>query len=153
MVVEQRRAFITASLTEEPFNPITSAPGVEIPEGFNEFRLGSPVSAWLDDPRPVFSRIFSGVPVQFPVQELFLNLFIMQENQYEAMIRLQFENATQARGMAAILNIARGFAGADPVSSILFASPPIQSGQNVDIRSAALGEDEITLLLQMFLIY
>jgi len=158
MVVEQRQVFAAASLLDGvPFEPVASAPGVEIPEGFNDFRhensgLPSSVYGWVDNPASMISQIMAGLPIQFPVKELFLNLFVVDENQYEAKIRLQFENATQARGMAAIINLARNFAPDDPVSVIFFANSPVQNGASIDITSSSLNQSELSLLLEMFLL-
>jgi hypothetical protein len=156
MSIEQRQVFAFASLKDEPLDPRPLARGVEIPKGFNEFRQVrdgfpvSPLSCWLEDPGLLLSRILADLPIRFPVQELFLNLYVMEENQYEAEIRLQFENASQARGMAAILNLARGFAPNNPMSAIFFANPSVQNGNNLDIKTNVLSEAEILNLFNIF---
>jgi hypothetical protein len=94
----------------------------------------------------------AGIPVRFPVQNLFFNLFPVANNRYEAVIRLQFENASQARGMAAILGLAGGFTSDDPnmmIAALFLANSPVQNGRNVDIKTAVLTEMEITQLLKI----
>ena len=156
VALNTRQAFVAASLNNESRDPLTHPPGMEIPEGFNEFRRGAPLSCWLENPAPAIYRILNemGVPIRFPVQKLFFNISPAGEN-FESVIRLEFESATQARGVAAILNLAGGFvAGDESIAAALFlANPPVQNGQNIDIKTAPLSAQEISLLLQMFSLY
>ncbi|MDR0322173.1 MAG: hypothetical protein LBI28_11770 [Treponema sp.] len=156
VALNTRQAFVAASLVNESRDPVTPPPGMEIPEGFNEFRAGAPLSCWLENPAPAIYRILNemGIPIRFPVQKLFFNIAPTGEK-FESVIRLQFENATQARGVAAILNLAGGFASSDDfiASALFLANPPVQNGQNIDIKTAPLSAREISLLLQMFSLY
>jgi len=159
MAVSPRQAAAASSANNEPFDPFAYAPGVEIPEGFNEFRKmaegSAPLSLWLENPAPSISRVLggAGVPLRFPIKGLFINLLPIQENRHEAVIRLGFENASHARGMAAVLSLAAGLLPSDPnsiIASILFANPPILNGSNIDIKSAALSEAGIIQLIGLF---
>jgi hypothetical protein len=158
MAIEQRQVFAFASLKEEPFDPHPSQRGVEIPLGFNEFRLGndgfpvSPLSCWLENPSHILNWILADLPMQIPAQQVFFNFNILEKDQYETEIRLQFGNVSQARGMVSILNLARRYEPDNPISAVFFANPPVQDGSNVDIKSNILSEGEISLLLQMFLL-
>jgi hypothetical protein len=154
-----RQAFVV-STKDSPVNP-AAAEGVKIPKEFVEFRRGfekSVLSCWLEDPAPFINRMLdrNGFPVNVPAEKLYVNLLPAGVNKYEAVIRLQFENASQARGIAAILNLAGGLISAnsiDPMSTALFfANPPVQNGVNVDIKTAPLSKEEISLLFQVFLI-
>jgi len=151
IAMNRRQAFISASLKNEPSDPITQAPGAKIPEGFQGFCGSSPLSCWLENPGPVINRILSnaGVPLRSPIKGLFINLFPTLEKKYEAVIRLQFENTSHARGMAAILNLASGLAP-NEIAAFFFANPPVQNGSNIDIKSAPLGETEIAALFRLF---
>jgi hypothetical protein len=147
-------AYAAASLTGEPFEPFTPLPGLEIPKSFIEFRQvsygdsNSILSFWIPNPPVLLSRIFAGLPVQ-SVKNLFINIYPVSQEQYEAVIRLQFENTSHARGMATILSIASGFSS-DPLLLILLANPPVVNGSAIDIRSAPLGEKEMKILLELF---
>jgi hypothetical protein len=149
-------AYAATSKTGEPIEPFTPLPGIKIPEGFNEFRKesyglsNSPLSCWITNPPVLLNRILEGLPVQ-SVKNLFFNLFPATEGQYETVIRLQFENQSHARGMAVILSLASGFSS-DPLLSIFLANPPVVNGSAIDIKSAALSEKEIKVLLELFLI-
>jgi len=150
-----KQAFAAASLIDTPFEPQTApALRVEIPDGFNDFRAGSPLSCWLSDPASVISDIFqnAGIPVQFPVQELFINLF-PAENGCHALLRFQLENAPQARGMAAMLNLAGVFisGGSVPLlNALLFANAPVLREHCLEIKTGVLSDDEMLLVFKMF---
>jgi len=152
IALNQRQAFITSSKEQVP--PLASSPGAAVPEGFNSFRrqyASAALSGWVEDPGPSIQYILSQarVPIRFPVKQLFINLNEVGQSRYEAVLRLQFENATQARGMAAILNLAGVFSINDPelmLAALFLANPPVQSGNNLDIKSAALSEEELLLL-------
>jgi hypothetical protein len=149
IALNSKQAFVTAS-TEGPVNPVTAAP-LEMPEGFSQFSRASPFSCWLENPAPVISRILNdaGIPLRFPVQQFFCNLYPLTGNQYEAMIRLQFENAVQARGVAAILSLASNLSNDDTsiISLLFLANPPVVNGRNIDIKTAVLSRDDIARLL------
>ena len=158
LAVGSRQAFAASSLTGDPFDPL-SKEGIELPEGFADFRRNagviSPFSCWLENPAILISRIMNdlGFPLGIPVQKLFINLMPTQEEKYETLIRLQFENAAYARNMIRIFNMAAGlFSGNFDIAlaSLFFANPPVLNGSNVDIRSAALDEEEIVQLLGFF---
>lgn len=161
IAMNSNQAFVVSSNNKAPANPVTSAGGVTMPEGFYEFSSGYPVSCWLEDTAPFLDRIFNvtEMSVRFPVQYIFVNLYPADSsdspNQYEALIRLQFENALQSRGMAAIFNLAAGLMSNDDATfaSVLFANPAVQNGRSLDIRTKRLTEKDITLLLEIFLLY
>jgi len=140
-------AYAAASYSSEPFEPFTPPPGVEIPKGFNEFRKGSPLSCWVASPLVLLNRMFAGLPVK-SVLNLFFNLSPAPEKKYEAVIRLQFENPSHAKGMAVLLSLASGFSS-DPLLSSFLTNPPAVNGRVLDIRSTPLGEKEIKALLKL----
>jgi hypothetical protein len=156
--ISSKQVRAVVSLNSEPVDPVTASPGMEIPEGFNEFRRDSIFSCWMENPNLAISRIMSdlGFPFNSPVKKLFISLVPVQEVKYEALIRLQFENASYARAMTAILNIAYGFLHGNTnsiIASILFANQPVLNGNNVDIKSAVLDEEKIVQLLGLFTLF
>ncbi|MDR2717232.1 MAG: hypothetical protein LBB89_04100 [Treponema sp.] len=140
-------AYAAASLTNEPIEPFAPQPGVQVPEGFDEFRRSSPLSCWIANPSVMLTRMFAGLPVQ-SVVNIFINLFPVQEGQYETVIRLQFENPSHARGMAVIISFASGFSSNTFLSAFL-SNPPVVNGSAVDIKSAPLSETEIKDMLKL----
>jgi len=157
LALNRRQAFAVSTLNKKPAEPLAASPGMEIPQGFNEFRKKAPVSFWFDNPAPALIKILSeaGIPVRFPVQKLFFNLYQAGEkDKFEAIIRLQFENASQARGIAAILNLAGGFVSNDPgmaVTALFLANPPVVSNNNIDIKTAVLDKAALQALLNYFI--
>jgi hypothetical protein len=144
-------AYASASLTNEPLEPFTPTPGIEIPDGFNEFRKGAPLSCWIANPSVFLNRMFAGLPVQ-SVKSLYVNLLPAPEKKYEAVIRLQFENPSHARGLSVILALASGFSSSsNPLLSTFLHNLPVVNGNNVDIKSMPLGEKEIKILLELLL--
>jgi hypothetical protein len=100
-----------------------------------------------------------GVPLNFPVQKLFISLYPAEiknsVEQYEAQIRMRFENAVYARGAAVIFSLAGNITPdeSDVLQTIFFSNPPVVNGSNIDIKTTALSGGEITLLLETFLLY
>lgn len=151
LVLNSKQAFIASS----PSYPVAAAPGVKAPEGFSEFDMRAPVSCWVENPVPLLTGILneSGLPLQIPARQLFINLYPAPSNQCEAIIRMQFENAAYARGIISLLNLAGNFSSDSLPAKILFSNPPVQNGNNVDIKTAAMDEKDISLLFQMIFIY
>jgi len=154
--MDSKQAFVISSKDDTPYYPVTAAQGVQPPEGFGEFRVESPFSCWMEDPAPFINQMISGsgLPIQIPARKLFINISPAAE-QYEAAVRIQFDSAAQARGIAAIINLASNFisggSGQDSILvSILFSNPSVQNGNNLDIN-ASLSEAEISMLFNLFL--
>jgi len=153
--LSSKQAFVVSSVSSVPVNPAPSAPGVEIPKELGDFNRGAPISCWLEDPAPMFDQMLSRLPIRFPVQGLFLCLYSKGNNQYEAEIRLQFGNASQALGAAAILALASGLVdnSASSFFSVFLINQPVTNGRNLDIKTNLMNEKEISLLFEMFLLY
>jgi len=145
VLMDASYAYAAASNSSEPFEPFTPQPGLEIPKGFNEFRKDSPLSCWVASPIALLNKVFAGLPVQ-SVVNLFFNIFPTAEERYEAVIRLQFENPSHAKGMSVILSLASNFSSDSLLSSFL-SNPPAVNGNAIDIRSTPLSEDDIKNLL------
>ena len=126
-------------------------------EGFAEFHRHATISCWIVDPAPVIVRMLNsnGIPIRIPAENLFIILFPAETQEvvgnYEAVIRLQFETASQARGIATALALAANFVvgSIDPMlSSVFFANAPVQNGRNLDIKTAQFTKDEIAGFLK-----
>jgi hypothetical protein len=156
VVINSKQVFAVA-WHDEHLNPVPATAGVKMPEGFAQFMRGSALSCWMDSPALLLNQILlnEGIPVNLPAEQLFLNLNLKNGNQYEVLFRLKFENAAQARTIAGVLALAGAFSVNQKslMSSLFFANPPVLNGRNIDIKTALLSEKEITLLLQMFLLY
>ncbi|MDR0486869.1 MAG: hypothetical protein LBG91_01345 [Treponema sp.] len=163
VALDSRQAF-AVSWIDTPVSPITAAPEVETPEGFGEFRRGAPLSCWIEEPGAAVNRFMesSGIPLQAPIEKIFVSLFPAPGNQYEAVIRMQFAGASQARSVAALFNLARLFMGVPAkseadvnslIAALFFANPPAQNGRDLDIKTCVLNEKELSLLFNRFLLY
>jgi len=157
IAIEAKQAFAASWLNT--YDSPAAASVIAYPENFNEFRQGSPFSCWFDTPAPLINSVIksSGIPLNLPAEKLFINLYPSAEKQYEALIRVQFESTTQARGMAAMLSIAGSFMSDDSspsiMASLFFANPPVQNGHSLDIKPAVLSEAEIKQLLELFKVF
>jgi len=165
--MNSKQALIASSLTSQPFDPLTASnqSGAEIPGGFNEFRgqrsgsaddnAAADLSCWLVSPGETISDMLNdaGLPIRFPIKELFINLNSASDGKYKAVIRLQFDNTTQARGMASIINLASafGFSNTNFIASLFMSNPSVQSGNSLDFFSNPLSEQDIATLFNLFL--
>ena len=148
LAVTAKNLFAVSSLNAAPANPFAS--GAETPEGFTDFSRGAVLSCWVSNPAEMFRQILSkaGVPLTVPVRQLFINLNsgVQSNKQYEAVLRLGLENATQARGLAAIMRVAGAFTSDDPdlqTAMLLLSNPSVQNGRNLDIKINFSSEEEI----------
>jgi hypothetical protein len=151
LVLNSKQAFVASS----PSYPVPAASGVKTPEGFSEFGMQSPVSCWIENPAPLLSGLLNetGIQLQIPARQLFINLYPAPSNQFEAIIRMQFENAAYARGMMGLLNLAGNFSSDSTLEKLLFSNTPVQNGNNIDIKTAVMDERDISLLFEMIFIY
>jgi hypothetical protein len=174
VALNAKQAFVSASLGDTPDEPFASPPGIEAPDGFDEFRRGALIACWLENPGATVNRIFTAmqIPLQLPAERLFVSVFPVAgeadsgggeaagTHKYEALLRIQVSSAAQARGVASLFALAGAFfsggaAGGGPaaLASIFFANPPVLDGQNLNIKTAVLTEKEIALLFSIFSVY
>ena len=149
VLLTSSHAYAAMSQNGDAIDPFTPKPGVQIPEQFNEFRHSSPLSCWIVNPLILLNRMLAGLPVQ-SVKSFYFKLLPTQDKQYEAIIRLQFENPSHARGLATLLLFASSYSTDTPLS-IFLSNPPVVNGSNVDIKTAPLAEKEIKSLLELLL--
>lgn len=152
IALNSEQAFVAASAYGSTV-PFVKSKAAEIPQGFADFSQGSPLSLWFNDPASVIESLQSGsgLSFSFPVQQLFINIYPVSNDLCQAVIRMSFDNSSQARGMAAILSLAGNFLSDNFLSSLLFANPPIQNGNNLDIRTSRLGREDLEALFKMML--
>jgi hypothetical protein len=158
LVINKKRAFIASSMLK-PVNPITTGEGVKIPEDFLDFyRSSAPViGGWFDNPSPLIALVLNNIkiPVRIPADKLFLSFIKAEDGQYQTYIRFKFESPSMARGVTAMLTLAgaaipQGSSGEARLVSLFFAVPPVQIGQYMDIKSAPLSEEDLSLLFRLF---
>jgi hypothetical protein len=161
--LNSKQAFAAAWTEDKPGDPV-AASTVKLPDDFGEFRRGAILSCWLEDPDSRINRIFQamGIPLQLPAEQLFVSLFPATDQKYEAMIRMRFSSATQARALVALFSLARNLMALSPqtgetpmtvLAAILFANPPAQNDRDLNIKTAGLTEKQISLLFDLFSVY
>ena len=131
-------------------DPYSAAPGTPLPEGFAAFHEGSILSCWLDDPAAAVNQKLGemGIPLEIPARQIFVSLIPADEQRYTVNLQIQFTGASQARSLAMMFALARNFI--PPPLSMLFANPPAQDENNLNIATAPLSLREIALLLKLF---
>jgi len=152
LAMSAKNLFVVSSLNNSPADPFTT--GAVVPEGFSDFYRGSVLSCWVNNPASMLQQIMdkAGVPLRAPVNQLFLNLNFgnQAQKQYEAVIRLGFENAAHARGLAAILSLAGAFTSNDPamqIAKLLLSNRPVQTDRFLDIKVNFTREAEVIQLI------
>jgi len=137
----------------------------QVPDGFGAFSRGAALACWLNSPASLLNQKLSemGIPLEIPAEQLFLRLIPAVEAQaggeqsYTAVIRIEVPSAIQARALATILTIGRGFfspgmgsGGAVGLAALLFSKPPVLDGNSLVITTDALSSGEISLLFDIF---
>ncbi|MDR3248975.1 MAG: hypothetical protein LBT39_09345 [Treponema sp.] len=159
-----------------PLDPYTQGAGVDVPEGFTQFRSDSCLAFWMDEPAEPLARFFSGLrlPIQIPAEELMAGLVALPpaaeaaeagpeeaETLYEIKMRIKTPSAANARSLVTLFTAARLFIprgqGADSETfallSLLFARPPQQEGVYLNLRTGPIDERGIALLFRLFSVY
>jgi hypothetical protein len=138
-------------------DPFSAAPGTAIPEGFNEFRKGAVLSCWIDSPGPAINQKLGemGIPLELPAQQIFVSLLPVDDRtaenpQYVARLQIQLPGASQARALTMMFAFARSFLPPQSELSILFANPPVQDDNALNITTSPLSAREISLLFALF---
>jgi len=147
-----------------PTDPFSAAPGITVPHGFSAFSKDAVFSCWFENPGSFLNQKLQtmGIPFELPAERIFISLSPVNEEQqkeqrYEARLKILVSSETQARGLATVFNIARGFlslqTGSDDMTvfaSILFTKAPVLDGKSLNITTAALSGKELTLLFKVF---
>jgi hypothetical protein len=153
------RAFISDG------DPFVQPSGTQSPEGLAPFRQEAVLAGWVDNGAAPINRFLAGlnIPIEIPAGRVLFGVY-QREQGYEARIRIETPSASQARGVAAIISMARLFmpppASADDsltdplaLAGVLFANPPKQEGVYLDVHTGPLNKKGISLLFNMFSVY
>jgi hypothetical protein len=165
-----QEALVSIATGPSPVDPF-SVSGIDvpvktqIPEGFGAFSRGAALACWINSPASLLNQKLSemDIPLELPAEKLFLSLFPADEGRaggerhYTAVIRIEVPSETQARALATILTIGRGFfspgagsGGAFGLADLLFSNAPVQDGNSLVITTDALSAGEISLLFDIF---
>jgi len=135
--------------------PVYEKPGVKMPEGFVAFRHRSgepaPLSLWLENHDFILDRMFNGegIDINLPIDRLYLNLYHVEDNVFQVELRLQMGSPYIQDNF--VMSLA---SESDSVlKNLFFANPPVQNDRNVEFPPIIILEDEIVLLLRMFMKY
>ncbi|GHT65331.1 hypothetical protein FACS1894110_06950 [Spirochaetia bacterium] len=158
------QAFVAMGVNPDPF---AALPGKAGPEGFTQFRQGAALTLWLENPAAPLDRFLNdlNIPLQIPAEQLLIGLYPVLSAEsdsasYEARLRIKTPSPSQARALVILFSMARLASGAADTERggaallpILFAYPPVQDGQFLNIRTAPMDSDEIALLFDLFSVY
>jgi hypothetical protein len=143
----------------ERTSPVPVSNSVEVPDELINFRKQSgefaPLSLWMENPGSMLNQMLARekIRINIPSDRLYLNLYPMEGNLYKAEFRLQFRSDVQAWNLASTLSAINAFplsVSASFLGSLLFFEPPFVNGRNLDFKSDYLTEEEIALLMKMF---
>jgi hypothetical protein len=143
-------------------NPTPEAEGTEIPEGFLDFKNiyeeEAPLSLWMEDPGSMLNQMFARerVRISIPSDRLFLNLYPAGNNLYKAVLKLQFRDEIRAENAAISLSSVTAFPlreYASGLGALFFSEPPFWNNNNLYFQTALLTENEVALLMNLFVYY
>ena len=141
---------------DAPTEPFFKAPGINVPIGFDT--KGAAVACWLAEPGAYINNKINemGLPLEIPAEQLFISLYPAAGQKYRMNIALILPSASQARGIASMLNIARGFYKPDESNSmssfldILLSNHSVAEGSSINISVNNMEVNEIALLFKLF---
>jgi hypothetical protein len=165
-------------------DPFAPAPFVAAPEGIAKLRQEAVMLGWLDHAGVPVNNFLSlaGVPVRIPTDRILFGIHrepdaeaaesdgggeptrqaANTEPRYELRLRVETQNANQARALATLLAFVRGFMenpdiklGAEYRETLrpLLANPPSQDGADLVISADPMSAGEIALLFNRFAVY
>jgi hypothetical protein len=171
--IQKKAAFVSDG------DPFIEGPPVEAPENLEKLRLTEGqmtegqkhalVLGWLENAGTPINNFIStlGLPVRIPAERILFALYETpdpadQGLMYEAALRIETQNASQARALTSILTLVRNLTGgAAPgvdrefleILRPLLANPPGQDGSDLLIRTGPMTPGGIALLLSRFSVY
>jgi hypothetical protein len=168
-------------------DPFAFEPAVAAPEGMAELRWDAVMLGWLDRAGSPINTFLSaaGVPVRIPTDRILFGLYPSEgpsaqadaeaadldgdepragpgEPLYELRLRVETENANQAKALATLLALVRGYIESPEINAapeyrealrVLLANPPSQDGSDLLIHTEPMGAEEIALLFNRFTVY
>jgi hypothetical protein len=172
-------------------DPLDFAPAAATPDGLTELRWEAIMLGWLDQAGTPINNFLStaGIPVRIPTDRVLFGVYQSQppdadvdmamtgasddekpalptaengEPLYELRLRVETENANQAKALAALLAFVRVFAESPDINveagylaalRSLLMNPPSQDGSNLVIHTEPMSAGEIALLFNRFAVY
>jgi hypothetical protein len=162
-------------------DPFPDIPAVTVPEKFQEFRRESLMAGWLENAGTPINNFLSdiGIPMQIPTERILVGIYPSVPDKqdgdeaanseavtglYELRIRVETQNATQARTLTTMFSFMRGRSLSEdsgikvkPEYLDIFRSfldnPPIQDGGDLIVRTGPMNAREIALLFNRFSLY
>jgi hypothetical protein len=170
-------------------DPLAFESAVAPPEGLTELRWDAVMLGWLEDAGAPINNFLSlsGIPVHIPTDRILFGVYRSRgpdpsaemegfvgdeeppprlgengEPLYELRLRVETQNANQARALATLLAFVRVFAEnpdltVDPeyLATLrpLLANPPSQVGPDLAIQTEPMDAGEIALLFNRFSVY
>jgi hypothetical protein len=171
-------------------DPFAFEPAAATPEGIAGLRWEAAVLGWLDNAgRPVNNFLSAaGIPVRIPTDRILFGVYRWSPESdlavevvdidddepelqagfqpglplYELRLRVETENANQARALATLLAFVRVFVEnpditveAEYLEALrpLLANPPSQEGSDLVIRTGPMDAEGIALLFNRFAVY
>jgi hypothetical protein len=161
--IQKTQAFVSDG------DPFIEGPPIEPPEHLADLRSQALVVGWLENAGTPINKFLStlGLPVQIPTDRILFALYetpadANQGLMYEIVLRVETQNASQARALTSILSLVRGFMeAAGPGMDLevleilrpLLANPPGADGSGLLIRTGPMSAEGIALLLNRFAVY
>jgi hypothetical protein len=168
-------------------DPFVPEPFVTMPDGLAELQWEAVILGWLDNAGTPINNFLSlaGAPVHVPTNRILFGIYRSQpdmntemadaatedpvlraagagESLYELRLRVETQNANQAKALATLLALVRVFVE-KPESNLvaehrealrpLLANPPSQDGQDLVISAGPMSAGEIALLFNRFSVY
>jgi hypothetical protein len=165
IALNRHQARITAGIPAKLIDPFLTGQEAAIPPGFSEFSKGAVLACWINDSGELINAMLRemDIPIEIPAELLFIKVESIGEDQYQASLRIQVSSAAQARALVTVLTIAKAFlspgtddgGGSDIDSasvllSVLFANPPVQDGNTLNLKTNILSSREVALLFNIF---
>jgi hypothetical protein len=150
------QAYVSASSGAAPTEPL-GAGSLRIPREFAELGGAPALFCWFEKPGPMLNQFLQalGLPLQIPAERMFVSLAGGPTDdgfQYGASVRIETPTESQARALVSLISMARAFSQglSGGLPALLFANAPVLDGKYLNIKTAPLGEKEITLLFSYF---
>ncbi|MDR3122432.1 MAG: hypothetical protein LBU16_01460 [Treponema sp.] len=168
-------------------DPFAFEPAVAVPDGMSELRWEAIVLGWLDHAGTSINTFLSaaGMPVRVPTDRILFGVYRFQNTEadtvdaiddeepayravrtgvprYELRLRVETENANQAKALATLLAFIRSFMENPEINAeaeylealrLLLANPPSQDGSNLLLHTEPMDAERIALLFNRFSVY
>jgi hypothetical protein len=154
------RQIYTMAWRFEHLNPVPEPEGVEIPEGFIEFRNISgdtaPLSLWMENANVMLNQMFSSekLSLRFPSGLLYINLYPVVNGLYRAELRIHFNNESQARRFVGNMSRLYVYPFSEQgifMEKLFYSSEPVINGRSIDFQSGYLSNGDIVSLMMAFI--